>query len=243
VSSSEAVPSQEVAEARELLFVLLEAAYGSAKGARDAVERALERAKRAEFPASVPEIMVFVCSGLVHVLTEDLGPRRTIMALDGFITKQQARSGVRVKERAAAEPAPGRTPVRPRDSAPARAERRRILLVDADPVGRSSLARALQREGYQPTAIASVEELGVVTRATGDFEVVVLDDRHPAKLVIMEMVVERFPAVSLVVRTAGEASTRTLLGTLGVTQFEVLAKQASSQELVDAVRKVAAKKG
>ena len=240
MSSSGAVPSQEVTEARELLLVLLEGAYGSAEDARAAIERALVHAKRAEFPASVPEIMVFVRAGLVPVLSEDLGPRLTILVLDDFITKQQARSGVRVKGEASEKPKPlGRIAVRSRE-APPRAGRPRVLLVDADPLGRSAAARALLRENCQVTAIGSLEELGVVTRADGDFEVAVLDDQHPAKLLILEVVVERFPTASLVVRGVAAQATRSALGVLGVKEFELVPSHASSQALVDAIRKVAA---
>jgi hypothetical protein len=229
------------------LSELLEAAYGSADDARAAIDRALHHAKRTEFPASMPGLLAFVRAGLVPVLSEDLGPRLTMIVLEDFIAKQEVRSGVRAKEPISwappttrtATPAPpsapiGRVAVRPRGSE--RPSRLRVLLVDADVVGRSALARALLRENCRVTAVGSLEELGQVLRSREDLDVAVL----PARLLVMETVLERFPTVSLVVRSAGDAATRTLIGALGVERFEVLPGDATSEALVEAVLKVAA---
>jgi CheY-like chemotaxis protein len=234
------VPSRDAVEARQLLFEILEAAYGSAEDAGAAIQRALHRAKRAEFPTSIPEILTFLRAGLVVVLSEDLGPRLTLTVLDDFIEKLEVRSGVGVKQ---PEPPPsprvpvGRITTRPRSST--RARSLHVLLVDADPVGRSALARALLRERYRVTAIGSLEELGEVVRSDEELDVAVLDDRHPARLVVMETVVDRFPAAALVVRSAQGAATRALLGAVGVGRFEVLSGTASSDALLEAIRKVA----
>jgi CheY-like chemotaxis protein len=231
-------PSATPSTARDVLSELLDWAYGSADGAQAAIDRALRRAKQAEVPASAPEILTFVRSGLLPVLAEDLGPRRTVTLLDEFIAKHEARSGIREKDpESSATPSSG-VAVAPRGSA--QTHLLRVLLVDADPVGRSVLARELRRESCHVTAVGSLDELGPVVRSDADLDVAVFDDRHPARILIMEAVVERFPAVSLVVRSAGEAATRTLLGALGVTQFEVLSCHASSDALVDAILKVAA---
>ncbi|HEY8091147.1 MAG TPA: hypothetical protein VIF09_24960, partial [Polyangiaceae bacterium] len=74
-------------------------------------------------------------------------------------------------------------------------------------------------------------------------DLALLDDRHPARLVVMELVLDRFPAVSLVVRCSGKDATRALLGALGATRFEVVDADVSSEALVDAIRKVAAVAG
>jgi hypothetical protein len=240
VAGSGSAPSRDVIEARDLLNELLEAAYGSAEGARAAVERALHIAKRAAFPPSVPELLTFVRAGLLPVLSEDLGPRLAMTVLDDFIAKQEIRSGVRTKEATSTPPRGtpvGRISVRPRGAVEPR--RLRVLLVDADRVGRSALARALVRESCQVTAVGSLDELGQFVRSGEDLDVAVIDDRHPSRLLAMETVVDRFPGVSLVVRSAGEGATRTLIGALGVARFAVLPGHASSEELVEAVLEVA----
>jgi DNA-binding NtrC family response regulator len=113
-------------------------------------------------------------------------------------------------------------------------------LVDTDRIRRSTLARALVRERSQVTAVESLEELGEVVRASDDVQVAVLDGQHPARLLLVEMILDRFPAVSLVVRSTGEAATRTLIQALGVEHFEVLPGDASSDAIVEAVRRLAA---
>jgi CheY-like chemotaxis protein len=245
VPGSGSVPSREADEARQLLTQILEGAYGSADDAKAAIERALRRANRAEFPATIPEILTFVRAGLVLVLSQDLGPRLTMTVLDEFIEKLEVRSGVGVKE-PEKKPAPeppqssrlpiGRITTRPRGSTKTSL---RVLLVDVDPIGRAALARALLRGSCRVTAIGSLEELGEVVRSGEALDVAVLDDRHPARLLVMETVVDRFPTAAVVVRSAKEAATRGLLDAIGVAKFEVLSAHASSDALLDAIKKAA----
>jgi CheY-like chemotaxis protein len=221
----------------------LETAYGSAGDASAAVERALHRANRTDFPVSIPEILAFARAGLLPVLSDDLGPRLAMAVLDDFLAKHEERSGIRKKD-APASSAPasakkplGRIAVRPRKVAEPR--RARLLLVDADRVGRTALARALLREGFEVAAVGSLEELGQLVRSGEGVDVVVLDDRHPGRLLVTETVVDGFPAASLVVRSNDEGTTRSLLGALGVTELEVVACGASSDAVVQAVLKAA----
>ena len=232
---TDSAPAREALEARETLTSLLEAAYGSADDARAAIERALHRSSRTELPAAIPELLAFVRTGLIPVLSDDLGPRLTMTVLEDFITVHEVRSGVREKEPPTPVPL-GRVDVRSRSST--KEERLRVLLVDADRIGRPALARALVRWGCQVTVVDSVEELGQVARSGEAIEVALFDGQHPAKLLLMELAVEHFPGVALVVRSAGEAATRAVIGALGVTRFEVLARDASTDGLVTAVLKV-----
>jgi CheY-like chemotaxis protein len=245
VPASGSVPSQEAAEARALLTGLMTNAYGSAVDAHAALERALHRTTRKDLPATIPELLTFLRAGLLPVLSEDLGPRLAMAVLDDFIAKHEERSGIRKKDAPppSSSPAPtplGRIAVRPRRSAAAKSPHRtRVLLVDADRIGRTALARALLREGFEVATVGSLEELGEVVRSGEELDVVVLDDRHPGRLLAMETVVDGFPAASLVVRSAEEGATRSLLGALGVSEVDVVACSASSEAVVAVVVKAA----
>jgi hypothetical protein len=53
------------------------------------------------------------------------------------------------------------------------------------------------------------------------------------------VIVERFPGVSIVVRSTGEAATRAVVEALGVARFEVLEGHTPHEGLVAAVLRVA----
>jgi hypothetical protein len=236
VSEPKSAPSLEAFEAREVLLALLEVAYGSADEARWALERALRHASRDELPSSAPAILAFVRTGLVAVLTDDLGPRLAMTLVDDFIADQEVRSGVRERPELPPLPtSPNASHVRVRQPPAPRPRRPHLLLVYADHVGRPALARALLRAGCQVTVVDSVEELGVVIRSRDEVDVAIVDGGHPAKLLLMELIVDRFPKVALIVRSSGEAATRALLGALGVARFDVLPGDASWETLIDAV--------
>jgi hypothetical protein len=228
VPPSESAPSRTVVLARDTLLALLETAYGSTPEAHGALDRALRQASLSEVPASAPELLSFVRAGLLPILSEELGPRLTMTVLGEFIAEHEIRTGVRPQRPTSSTP-----PAPPRSS---RCQLR-VLLVDSDRIARPTLARALLREGCQVTAVDSLEELGVVARTSEEVDVAILDGRHPAKLLLMEVIVERFPGAALVVRSAGEAATRALLGALGVTRFDVLPADAPAEALVGAVLK------
>jgi hypothetical protein len=210
--SSSAAAHQACARAREELLSLLEVAYGSADSARAALQQALQQVMRHELPPTVPELVSFVRVGLLPVISADLGSRLTIALLDDFIQRHEIRSGVRERSH-------------------------HVLLVDTDRLGRSVLARALLREKWQVTVVDSVEELGELARSGERVHVAILDGRHPAKLLLIEMMVEHFPGVALVVRSEGEAATCKVLQALGIESFEVVPAAASSEELVEAARR------
>jgi CheY-like chemotaxis protein len=223
-------------EARAILSALLDSAYGSADDARAALDRALRAADRTDLPATVSEILAFVRTGLLPVLSEDLGPRLTMTLMEDFIAAHEIRSSVTAKESAPALPA---TPAEARPRAlSARPRRLRLLLVDADRIGRATLARGLAREKCQVTVVDSIEELGQVVRSGEQIDAAILDGQHPAKLLLMEVIVDRFPGVALVVRSAGEEATRTLVHALGVERFEVLPLGVSPDVLIAAVLRV-----
>jgi hypothetical protein len=214
VPRGRARPSPTASQAREELIGLLEVAYASAEGAQAALRRALQLAMRHELPTSVAELLTFVRIGLLPVLSADLGPRLTMSLLEDFIKRHEIRSGVR--ERSV-----------------------QVILVDTDRLGRSVLARALLRERWQVTVVDSLEELGELARSGEAVDVAILDGRHPAKLLILEMMVDHFPSAALVVRSAAEGATCKLLQALGVASFEMLPVDAPSEAIVEAARRMA----
>ncbi len=219
--------SREASEARAVLLSLLEAAYGSSDDARDALERALRGANRPELPTSVSDLLSFVRSGLLPVLSDDLGVRLTMTLLEDFVAAYEIRTGVTVKASATRE----RVSPRPREL--------RVLLVDADRIGRTTLARGLARQRCLVTIAASLEELGEIARAGEEIDIAVVDGRLSSRMLLMEVIADRFPGVSLVVRTSSEDATRTVLHALGVKRFEVVPVEASVDALVAAVQRVA----
>ena len=206
--------SPTASQVREELIRLLVGAYASAEDAQAALHRALHHAMRHELPTSVPELLTFVRAGLLPVLSADLGPRLTMSLLDDFIRRHENRSGVRERSL-------------------------QVMLVDTDRLGRSVLARALLRERWHVTVVDSLEELGELARSGEVVDVAILDGRHPAKLLMLEMMVDHFPSAALVVRSAGEGATCKLLQALGVASFEMLPLDASSETIVEAARRMA----
>lgn len=205
------------AEPRETLATLLTAAYGQAEDAQAAIERALVDAGRTELPECGPELLAFLRAHLVPILSSDIGPRLTMALLDDFIAKHEARSGVRDKE-AAPE-----------------TRRRSVLLVDPDRVGRPAIARALLRAGCHVTVVDSPLQLEDLSAAGEKVDVAVVDAMHPARLPLLEAIIERFPAARLVVRSDSEEGTRDLLTGLGASRFEVVPRLTPLRTLVGAV--------
>jgi CheY-like chemotaxis protein len=227
VSGPGPAAGRDAQEARALLIALIESAYGSADEARAAFDRALRSADRKELPASIPDMLAFVRTGLLPVLSEDLGPRLTMTLMEEFVATHEIRSSITAKDSA----------VRTRVT---KARHLRVLLVDADRVGRVTLARGLARETCLVTIAVSIEELGEIVRSGEQFDAALVDDQHPARLLLMEMIVDSFPGVSLVVRSTAEEATRDVLHALGVARFEVVPVGGSPDALVAAVVRVAA---
>jgi CheY-like chemotaxis protein len=217
--------TREGLEARASLLARLETAYGSAADALAAIERALLRSNRTEVPASVPEILAFVRTGLLRVLSDDLGPRLTMTLLEDFIAEHEIRSGVTAKESGPRPRVPKPRPMR-------------VLLVDADRVNRTTLARGLARERCLVTIAATLEELGEIARSGEEIDAAVVDARHPARMLIIEMIVDRFPDVAIVVRSAAEEATGAMLHALGVPRFEVVPVDVPPEAVAAAVLRV-----
>lgn len=199
-----------------MLATLLASAYGSVQDAQAAMGRALADGQRSELPASIPELLAFVRAHLLPILSVDIGARLTMALLDDFIAKHEPRSGVRDKE----------TP---------EAGRSCVILVDPDRVGRPAIARALLRAGCHVAAIDSTRQLDELAEASETVNVAVVDVMHPARLALLEGIVERFPGARLVVRSDSEQGTRDLLNGLGAARFEIVPRHTPVRVLVNAV--------
>ena len=204
------------AEPREVLVTILASAYGSIGDAQTVIGRALEEGGRTELPTSEPELLAFVRAHLLPILSADIGARLTMALLDDFIAKHEVRSGVRDKK------------------AP-EARRRSVILVDPDRVGRPAIARALLRAGCHVAAIDSTRQLDELAAAGETVDVAIVDAMHPARLALLEGIVERFPEARLVVRSDSAEGTRDLLHGLGASRFDVVARHIPVRVLVSAV--------
>lgn len=199
-----------------MLASLLASAYGVPEDAQAAIERALEDGGRTELPEAGPELLAFVRAHLVPILSSDIGPRLTMALLDDFVARHEARSGVRDKE--ATE-----------------ARRRSVVLVDPDRIGRPALARALLRAGCHVTVVDAPGQLEELSAAGEKVDVAVVDVMHPARLPLLEAIIERFPQARIVVRTDSGEDTGDLLTGLGATQFDVVPRLTPLRVLVGAV--------
>jgi CheY-like chemotaxis protein len=206
-----------------MLATLLASAYGSTDDAQMALARALADGDRTDLPASGPELLAFVRAHLLPILSADIGARLTMALLDDFIAKHEVRSGVRSKE-----PTVARRKVPESGSV-------NVILVDPDRIGRPAVARALLRAGCHVTAVDSTRQLEELSAAGEKVDVAIVDVMHPARLAMLEGIVERFPEARLVVRSDSGEGTRDLLNGLGAARFEIVPRHTPARVLVTAV--------
>jgi CheY-like chemotaxis protein len=198
-----------------MLATLLASVFGSPQEAQATIDRALADGGRTELPASAPELLAFLRAHLLPILSADIGPRLTMALLDDFVAKHEARSGVRDKE--------------------AKARRRAVVLVDPDRVSRPALARALLRAGCHVTVVESAQELEALADAGETVDVAIVDLKHPARLPLLGLLVERFPLARLLVRSDAGEDTTDLLQGLGATRFAVVSRHVPVRELVEVI--------
>jgi CheY-like chemotaxis protein len=220
-------------------------AYGGADGARAAVAEALALAGRDELPTSGSELVAFVRAHLLASLTEQVGPRLTMALLDD-LAGQLDPSGIPPPPDSQAPPSSVPRPVARIAMHPGSAPRVRglqlgVLLVDADRVGRTTLARSLLRAQSNVTLVDTLADLVAVINADEVVDAVLLDISHPAAQAIVELLVRSRPEAAVVARGGDPVRTRAFLTQLGVTKLDVRSREAPAEELIDALKRVTAR--
>jgi hypothetical protein len=220
------------------LVSLLELAYGSRAAAVEVVERCLALGGQRRLPDDAPDVLAFVRANLVGILTADIGPRLTMALVDDFAT----RFGLQTSPQVSSAP-PGSMPrpvarvsLRSR-SAPAAAPEKRVVLVDADLVGRASLARALMRARWGVTVAESTEDFAEAFQGESPPTAVIVDANHPGAAQVLCALVALAPDMVAIVRGSDGAKALALLEACGVRRFDLRSREAPVEELLEAIQR------
>jgi hypothetical protein len=220
----------------------LQLACGSYEGAADVLRRSLAAANMAELPGSASQIVAFVRQHVLRVLSDDIGPRLAaalgedlVAALDEQLPAAERitippASVARLQgQEGGSRRAPASSPLV-------------VALVDADRVGRTSIARALVRERWNVTLVESEADVA----DAGPLDVALVDGAHPAAQALLESLARAYPGLAVVVRASaskGAAEMRTRAGHVNVAglaafgSVEITAAEASPEDLVKAIRR------
>jgi hypothetical protein len=229
--------------AQRTLLTLLEMACGASEPALEAIRQAMVLAGREDLPLTAPEIVAFVHAHLVPLLTDQIGARLTMALLDDLSDKLGVEDADASSNLEGSVPPPasiGRpiARMRPRRaSAPRVKPRFSVVLVDADRVGRSTLARALLRAKWDVTAVDTAADMASTLQAGEPIDLVLIDGHHAEVEVILGAVLSSRPNAAVVVRSWDAARSRAMLATLGAERYEVRSHDAPSEELLEAARR------
>jgi hypothetical protein len=223
------------------LLTLLELACGSTEPALDAIRQAMVLAGRDDLPLTGPEIVAFVHAHLVPLLTDQIGPRLTMALLDDLGEKLGVEPSDASGEIQSSVPPPASIPrpiVRMRSASSPRVKPKfSVVLVDADRVGRSAVARALLRAKWNVTAVDTAADMATALQAGEPIDVLLIDAHHAELETILASVLSARPSVALVIRSWDAARSRALLAGLGAERFEVRSHDAPPEELLEAARR------
>lgn len=241
-SASAAGGPQFHTSSQRALLSLLEMACGANEPALEAIRLALLLAGRDDLPLTGPEIVAFVRAHMVTVLSDQIGPRLTMALLDDLVDELGAGEADASGEvQASVPPASIPRPIarmRPRPgSSPRVKSQLAVVIVDADRVGRSGVARALLREKWDVTAIETVEEMVATLQSGEPVDLLIIDGHHQEAEAMLEAVLSARPGVRVVVRSGDAARSRALLSSLGAAWFDVRSHDAPTEELLEAARR------
>jgi CheY-like chemotaxis protein len=220
------------------LVSLLEKAFGSRGTAVSTLERVLALAGRDRLPDEPAEAVAFMRAHLLGALSADLGPRLTMALVDDFVECFDLPPPVA----APSAPPPSkpwavaRVSLKGRHLLPVPAELR-VLLVDADRVGRASLARALVRARWDVSVVESAEDVREAVHGEAPPDAAIVDLHHPAADPILEAIVDAMPGLIIVVRGADGPEARQRLGAAMAGRFEIRSPEAPAEELIEAVKR------
>jgi hypothetical protein len=221
------------------LLALLDMAYGSREGARGAADRALAVAGHDALPDESGDLLVFVLGPLRSVLSAEIGPRLARALVEDFTARlddQPESERPRLGSSAPPQSMPravARVSLRARSSQPAPPERI-VLLVDADRVGRASLARALVRARWSVRVVESVEDALDAVRESVPHAVFV-DSAHASAVEMVAAVAGAAPRALIVVRGPDGARARACLSAAG-DRPEIRPRELSAEELIESVK-------
>jgi CheY-like chemotaxis protein len=216
-------------------------AFGSVAPAHEAIASALALAGRDELPATVPELIAFVRAHLLATLSDQIGPRLTMALVDDLTEKLDPPPASRPSEDSvppSSVPRPiARIATRAVSSPLVRKNTLGVLLVDGDRVGRTAVARALLRAHWDVTVIESVADLNTALESGDPVDVALVDAAHPAAHALLEAIARLRPEAVVVARSSDAIRTRAQLGELGLVKFDVRAREAPAEELIDAIKR------
>ena len=247
--ADEGPASERRVGAHATLLSLLDMAYGTREGAAGALGRALDVAGLADrdaLPDEAGELLVFVLGPLFSVLSAEIGPRLTKALVEDFTARfdlgsepPPSRPGSNASD-APSGPRPtmpravARVSLRTRSSAPA-AHEKCALLVDADRVGRASLARAFMRARWRVRVVESLADMAdALLESPAD--ALLVDVHHGEAPEMVRALVAAAPRALVVVRGPEGAETRALVALAGP-RAERRSREASAEELIEAVRR------
>jgi len=242
-SASAAGGPQFHTSAQRTLLQLLEMACGATEPALEAIRQAMVLAGREDLPLTGPEIVAFVRAHIVTPLTDQIGPRLTMAMLDDLVEKLGVEDADASGEAQVSVPPPASMPrpiarLRPRPgSSPRVKPRLSVVLVDADRVGRSGVARALLRAKWDVTAVDSAAEMASTLDAGEPVDLLLVDAHHAELETILAAVVSARPNVAVVIRSWDAARSRALLAAHRIERCEVRSHDAPTEELLEAARR------
>jgi hypothetical protein len=229
--------SRTTPDPHRTLVSLLEMAFGGVQAANAAIAQALALTGRHELPPTGPALLAFVRAHLLAPLSEEIGPRLTMALVDDLVALLDPAT-VPVPPRSSSEASSGGGTL-PKSSPRVRGLRLAVLLVDADRLGRTTLARALLRAEWNVTLVDTVPDLLLALEDDAAIHAVMLDVAHPAAQAIVTELVRSRPEVAVVARTGDVARTRALLGALVPDKLTVCSRHAVADELIDALKRSA----
>jgi hypothetical protein len=243
--------------AMRALVALVRTAYGDATLGDTAITAALELQVSDGLPETPVEVMRFLRSHLLGILTEEIGPRLTMAVVDdlleqltlwgavtGTMPPVSAPRAIRVARvsarmtRASTPPGPGQERGEcPSTLPPPSSLQIRVALVDHDRVGRTALARALVREGCEVIVLDTPDELQASAEAGEQVAAAIVDDRHPHATDILIALARLCPEAAIVARGDDLSRAREMVAACGFLEAKIRSRDASTSDLVDALRR------
>lgn len=228
--------------AQRTLLSLLEMAFGSREPVHQVVSEGLRAAGRESLPLDGPDLVAFVRAHLLELLSDQIGPRLTLALVTDLVGQLDPGVPGRAHE-PSAPPTSLTRPLRAPNLAPTSEPRMRpaslgVVLVDSDRIGRTALARALLRAQCEVTVVDAPADLDTALDAADPVDVALVDANHPAAQQIVRLLGRRRPGVPVVARSADAATTRALVSELTQAKVDVRSRDAGSEELIAALRRV-----